>query len=116
MGTITRASGARVTWTGGEPSQLVFISGTSIVIDISNPGATPTGGSFQCYANQSAGSFDIPASVLNQMPASTEFFGIAFPGTLAISSVGKVTFGTATGLDSLTVSSTSTTAQSTTFR
>ena len=115
VATINRASGATITWTGGEPSQLIFISGTSIVVDITNPG-NPTGASFQCYANQSAGSFTIPASILNQMPASTELFGIAFPGTLALSSVGKITFGTASGLDSLTVSSSSSVAQSTTFR
>jgi uncharacterized protein (TIGR03437 family) len=115
MTTINRASGATITWTGGEPSQLIFISGTSIVVDIANP-SNPTGASFQCYANQSAGTFTIPSSILNQMPASTELFGFAFPGTLSISSVGKITFGTATGLDSLSVSSTSSTAQSTTYR
>ncbi len=118
---INRSSGATITWSGGEPTQLVFISGISIVANIDNPSQI-TGAAFQCYANQSAGSFTIPASVLTRLPPTTETTipgvgsFVLVPGTISLSSIGKIAFAKPSGLDSLVVSSSSSVAQTVTFR
>lgn len=99
---------------------MVFITGISFVADLS--GGTPTGKAFQCYANQSAGTFTVGPQFLNLLPATSETVIpgvgslILVPGFVTISSVGKVAYGTASGLDSLTFTSSSSTAQSTIFR
>jgi hypothetical protein len=83
---ITRSSGVTVRWTGGESSTVLTISGQSV--DQSGGGA-----GFVCIQSVSAGQFTVPASILNQLPASTSisaggisivirgFFGVTARGT-----------------------------------
>jgi uncharacterized protein (TIGR03437 family) len=112
---VTRANGLTITWTGGEPTQLVQIYGSSL--DPNNQAASRA---FQCYANQSAGQFTVPASILNQLPASTTIgvppFAITLPGSLAVTSVGKVATTGASGMDVIFFTSQSTVTQSVVFR
>src|SRR5579872_535598 len=60
---INRSGGVTVNWTGGEQSNLVFISGSSATLN----GATITGNAFICSQNVSAGQFTVPASILAQL-------------------------------------------------
>lgn len=104
---VTRANGVTVTWTGGEPTQLVQISG---MIEA----ASGTRG-FVCYARQSAGHFTVPASVLNRLPASAD----RVPGgvsVLMLHSPGKTARGQASGLDYLVFTSWSRTTQNTQYK
>lgn len=55
--TVTRSAGLTLNWTGGNPSDLVRITGYSGAIG------------FICTAAAGAGSFAVPASVLMQLPA-----------------------------------------------
>ena len=89
--TINRASGLTVTWTGGDPDTLVFINGSSYVADQSGK---LTGAAFQCYENNTAGRFTVPASVLQQLPASAAIsaggFSFTMPGSLGLSSIDPI--------------------------
>jgi hypothetical protein len=97
--TINRATPLTVNWTGGDTSQLVFISGSSTIIN----GSTVTSSSFQCYEIGSAGHFTVPVSVLQQLAASSSLTigstTIIQPGSLAVSSITKRVRGFATGID-----------------
>ena len=61
---VTRANGLSIRWTGGDPNELVTITGQSFV-------SATNVGRFICWANNSAGEFAVPANILNQLPAST---------------------------------------------
>ena len=99
---VDRSRPLTVTWTGGEPSTLVTIQGTSTVIQGTSVSAT----SFQCYARNTERQFTVPVSVLSQLPASGRITAGAISllqrGTLAIASVGVGTRLRATGIDYLT--------------
>jgi hypothetical protein len=99
---VDRSRPLTVTWTGGEPSTLVTIQGTSTVIQGTSVSAT----SFQCYARNTDGQFTVPVSVLSQLPASGRItagtISLLQRGTLAIASVGVGTRMLATGIDYLT--------------
>jgi hypothetical protein len=65
---VNRAAGQLVTWTGGDPSGTVTISGTSI-----GPGAVITnlsGATFTCVAKVSDGQFTVPPTVLLNLPVN----------------------------------------------
>jgi hypothetical protein len=118
---LTRASGANVTWSGGEPGTLVQMLGISISASLS--GGQPTAKGFICYANQSAGQFTIPASVLNQMPATAKIdLGMGFPvtyltpGSLAVTGQGKFASVAVAGIDQTIATSTTTTSQTTIYK
>jgi hypothetical protein len=99
---ITRANGASVRWTGGEPNTLVTISGTSTVIDLGSFSAQIT--TFTCWQNNSAGQFTVPASVLTQLPATPSVGGFVLGsrGTFTVDSDGSgARFATPSGLDML---------------
>lgn len=105
---VTRSSGQQITWTGGDPAGMVYISGFSF------GGATVdalVGAGFVCVERTSAGQFTIPSVVLLSLPVSSGPVG----GTL---SVGGGTFATfkASGLDQGVISSTNSTSQSVTYR
>lgn len=99
---VDRSRPLTVTWTGGEPSTLVTIQGTSTVIQGTSVSAT----SFQCYARNTDRQFTVPVSVLSQLPASGRItagtISLLQRGTLAIASVGTGTRLRATGIDYLT--------------
>jgi len=104
--TINRASGLTVTWTGGDPDTLVFINGSSYVADQSGK---LTGAAFQCYENNTAGRFTVPASVLQQLPASAAIsaggFSFTMPGSLGLSSISKAVRAPVPGIDIFTLDS-----------
>jgi hypothetical protein len=103
VATTTRANGMPITWTGGDPTQLLFITGFSVD---TTAGA---GAGFICYANQSRGSFTVPASILNQLPASSTTgaggFQFSIPGSVELISISAPVIGTASGLDILVMES-----------
>jgi len=106
MGTIERAAGLTVTWTGGDPDTLVFITGSSIV---SSPTGSLAGASFQCYASNPAGRFTVPVSVLQQLPASGSIsagnVSIVSPGSIGVSSISKQVRVPVTGIDVFSLTS-----------
>ncbi|HEY6340269.1 MAG TPA: hypothetical protein VIY49_02150 [Bryobacteraceae bacterium] len=65
--TVTRSAGLTINWSGGQPSGYVQIIGQSTIVG-SVPSMT---GQFQCFVPQSAGTFTVPAYVLNALPAGS---------------------------------------------
>jgi hypothetical protein len=106
LATVNRAAGLTVTWTGGDPDTLVFITGSSFVT--SSTGAV-TGAVFQCYENNPTRHFSVPVSVLQQLPASTSIsvgpISIFFPGSLGVSSISKSVRVQVPGIDVFSLTS-----------
>ena len=72
--TVTRSSGLKITWNGGDANSTVDIQGSaasSPVMVNGNLVQTNNSVAFDCQAPAAAGSFTIPASVLLAMPAVT---------------------------------------------
>ncbi|MFN7992788.1 MAG: hypothetical protein U0Q18_04270 [Bryobacteraceae bacterium] len=111
--TITRSAGATVTWTGGDPSTFVTITGTSL--STPDQGTTFLGGFFTCLAPTAPGSFTVPAPVLMSLPASTTISGISF-STLSVGNSTKPTFFSASGLDLGSVSATVSSSENVTYQ
>jgi hypothetical protein len=98
---VDRSQPLTLTWSGGEPSTLVTIQGTSSV----SQGTSVSTTSFQCFAKNTDRQFTVPVSVLSRMLASSRLTAgattILLRGTLAIGSVGKGVRLQATGIDYL---------------
>jgi hypothetical protein len=97
---INRGSGVTLRWTGGEPSTVLTISGSSAA-------SLTQGAVFVCIQNTSAGQFTVPSSVLAQLPASAVIgaggFNFVTRGTLIVTAAGKGSrFASPAGLDILT--------------
>ncbi len=80
---VIRSSGLTVNWTGGEPTDIISIFGSSGV----RAGGTQANpifdtATFICTARGDARTFNVPASILSQLPAST----------------GSITAGTGVGI------------------
>ena len=91
---ITNSSGVTVNWTGGDPTSYVTISGMSI-------GRGASGslyGYFKCTAAFSAGTFTVPATVLQALPPSTVIEG-ASASRLTVTNTSKAQSFTAAGID-----------------
>jgi len=91
LSTINRSAGATVTWTGGEGSTTLTISGGQSSF---NPQTqTISGAAFTCIVNTSAGQFTIPSSILTQISASPVIsaggFNLITRGSLLVTAVGK---------------------------
>jgi uncharacterized protein (TIGR03437 family) len=117
LSTINRASGATVTWSGGDPAGYVTISGTSTYFGAT--AATNASASFTCVARVSDGSFFIPPVVLLSLPPSASRSGstIIEPGSLAVaSSSPSVASFQASGIDFGGVSSASVYGGSATYQ
>jgi hypothetical protein len=71
--TITRSLGLTLGWTGADPSASILITGTSISVT----GAAITSTTFSCTISAGGGSFTVPASILNQLVASTGLLEVA---------------------------------------
>lgn len=97
ISTVTRANGQTVTWTGGDPSSTVSITGTSFG-SINGSQTDFVVGAFTCQAPASAGTFTIPSAVLLSMPPSISFLGIS-SSTMSLSNVSNPVSFNATGLD-----------------
>ena len=112
VATVVRANGATVTWTGGDPSGYVQISGSSASIQGNNAVAA----SFVCNERTSVGTFTVPPVVLLALPPSTSIQGFAIPGSMSVSGISAIGTFTATGVDYGSVSSSSSTTNSVTFQ
>ncbi len=77
---VTRANGLTIQWSGGDPSQLVTITGQSFT-------SAANIAVFFCWANNADRQFNVPASILNQLPAST----VTTAGPASIITRGNVT-------------------------
>jgi len=104
VGPIIRANGQLVTWTGGDPTGTVSITGDSIVIGTDSSGnSTAVGAFFTCHAPVSAGQFNIPAPVLLSLPVSSVISPVAGisidVGSLSVGTSSLPVTFTATGLD-----------------
>jgi uncharacterized protein (TIGR03437 family) len=101
--TIVRANGQLVTWTGGDPSGNVTITGYSIKLGTDPSGKDSVGAFFSCTAPDSAGQFTIPVPVLLSLPTSsviTPIPGVSIPeGSLSIASATQPVKFTASGLN-----------------
>lgn len=64
---VTRSAGLTLNWTGGNSSDPVLITGDAT--NLMN--GVETGATFSCLTTAGAGSFTVPASILNQLPAVT---------------------------------------------
>ena len=106
--TVTRSNGQEITWTGGDPSGLVYIYG------LSTSGATANAVSsiFYCTERTSAGRFTIPSYVLLTLPATS---GQNF-GFLSVNNVVNPVPFTAPGLDVGAVTATAGSSKTVTFR
>ena len=100
--TVTRASGQNVTWTGGMSGTYVVISGYSMA-PVGSSTTNFVGGYFWCTAPQSAGSFNVPASVLLALPPTgtitEQGVSVGLPTMLSISNSSTPVTFTANGLD-----------------
>lgn len=82
--TVTRSQGVTLTWSSGAPGTYVLISG--------NSSSASQSAYFSCSAPAAAGTFTVPAYVLETLPASTG-------GSLEVSDQTVPQTFTATGLD-----------------
>ena len=96
--TITRANGATISWTGGDPNGYLTITGTSTYIGDSQANSGSV--TFLCTARVSAGSFTVPPPVLLALPPSSALSGtaIVLPGTLSLGTTSLSATFQATGL------------------
>jgi len=88
---VPRSQPLTLTWTGGDPNGQVQITGFSVAADNAEA-------AFVCHAPDSAGTFTVPAAILEMLPASTVVQGTA-EGFLVLST-GNMTNGSVpSGLD-----------------
>jgi hypothetical protein len=86
LATVNRASGATVTWSGGDPAGYVTIGGNSTFYG--STGTQTVSVSFTCTARVSDGTFTVPPIVLLALPPSGAAPGttITIPGFLIVTS------------------------------
>jgi uncharacterized protein (TIGR03437 family) len=102
---VNRANGVKITWTGGNPSGYVSISGSSVFFGAA--AATSVVASFTCTARVSDGSFTVPPVVLLALPPSGSSLpgGALIPGLLSVETLDYLPFGPPPGLDAAVVES-----------
>ncbi|HLG99338.1 MAG TPA: hypothetical protein VKX49_23710 [Bryobacteraceae bacterium] len=66
---INRSQGFTVTWTGGNPGSIVFVTGTSTSAATANNPSVTAG--FTCMANVADQQLTVPAYILSALPAGT---------------------------------------------
>jgi uncharacterized protein (TIGR03437 family) len=67
--TVNRSAGLTLNWTGGNPSDLVEIIGSSSTVTGTGTNASTDSWTFICTATAGAGTFTVPSSILTQLPA-----------------------------------------------
>lgn len=89
--TVTRGAGLTLNWTGGNPSDVVTVSGISATI----ANDFQTGAEFVCYTTAGANTITVSSSILNQLPAVTAAENANFTGysTLMVTSAVTPTAG-----------------------
>lgn len=102
---VTRSAGQTVTWSGGDQTGFVFITGASAA-------GTRGGAVFNCVERANVGTFNIPAYVLSALPATAG----DIPGFLSLNNVTQPVSFTATGLDMGTVAATAGAQKTVTYR
>ncbi len=112
--TINRADGMTVMWSGGDPSQPVFIRGGSAGLDPTTLALTVA--SFTCLADQKAGSFTVPASILNRLPPSSKLSGYPVPGDVIVSHGSARVRASVPGVDYFYLSTSSSEVRPATFQ
>lgn len=114
--TVIRPNGQLITWTGGDPTGTVIISGSSIQFGSNPDGSDSVGGFFTCTAPDSAGQFTIPVPVLLSLPPSSVLPDV--PIQLGSLSVGISLYGTftASGIDVGIISSTESSGKGVTYQ
>jgi len=65
--TVVRSQGMTLNWTGGNPTDFLDIIGSAAT----TTNGVISGASFLCLTTAGAGTFTVPASILNQLPAAT---------------------------------------------
>jgi uncharacterized protein (TIGR03437 family) len=116
VSTINRASGQLITWSGGDPSGTVIITGDSIQLGSNSDFSDAVGGFFICTAPDSAGQFTIPVPVLLSVPPSSVIPDV--PVSLGNLSVGINQYGTFTakGIDVGVISSSASSGKGVTYQ
>jgi len=92
---VTRGAGLTLNWTGGNPSDLVEIAGYTTTASGSGASSTQVGTEFICTTTAGQGTFTVPASILDQLPAvsaAAEANGTA-SGSLEVFSGGNPSSG-----------------------
>jgi uncharacterized protein (TIGR03437 family) len=69
--TVNRGAGLTLNWTGGNSTDLVLILGEVSTSSGTGANVTVTINEFICTTNAGAGTFNVPASILTQLPAAT---------------------------------------------
>jgi len=108
---VNRANGQQVTWSGGDPSSLVLITGYSQ----GSTASDATGATFVCFANNADKQFTIPSYVLLALPQSVVVSGVSTGGLLVGSSSTPKSF-TAVGMDAGYLISNSTSLQTVNYK
>jgi hypothetical protein len=80
--TITRSAGLTVNWTGGNASDLVEIIGSTTNTTGTGTSAVTSASTFICLTTAGQKTFTVPASILNQLQATTS----NNPGSLEVAS------------------------------
>ena len=91
---VNRSQPLTVTWTGGDPTAVISISGNSTTSDGASAG-------FVCTAPVSAGTFTIPVSILQALPPSATIDGTLPGGFVALETYNASSIPTPSGLDEL---------------
>jgi hypothetical protein len=73
--TVNRSAGLTLGWTGGNASDIVEIIGSSSTTTGTGTSTVTDSYTFICTTNAGAGSFTVPASILQQLPATTSAAG-----------------------------------------
>jgi len=68
---VNRSSNLTINWTGGNATDLVEIIGLAEIISGTATNATVTGAEFICTTTAGPGTFTVPSSILQQLPAVT---------------------------------------------
>jgi uncharacterized protein (TIGR03437 family) len=94
---VNRAQGVEITWTGGDPSWMVSIAGTS-TIPASPTQPEATGYYFSCSVSSALGRYTVPAQVLMTLPPSGVTEGVS-SGGLTVGTFSIPERFNATGID-----------------
>jgi hypothetical protein len=100
---IARNQPLTITWTGGDPNGFVDITAIASTLQSGTvPSTTTPGALVECIAPASAGTFTVPAYVLESLPSTVNSTALVPPGELLVGPAsGGVSATAPTGLDAL---------------
>jgi uncharacterized protein (TIGR03437 family) len=90
--TVNRGNPRTLNWTGGNASDLVEIVGSSTTSTGSGTSQVSDSWTFICTTNAGAGTFTVPSSVLQQLPASQVISGVSTSSLTVGSATNPATF------------------------